>query len=204
MGTTQAAARGISPEGPRRLALGSHDHGGNPHRHKHVGPDRPHPWFALTCLRKAWGTSLAWSVIVASIALTLAGIEITKAALGGIEPAGTQINSVRVEFVDGAMVERVLMVNATVLVSANCTRSSAYTLIRSGGMAQVFPLGLTMSGGGFTTPWKGAYDVVLSLPSGLKPGSYALVVRAVYDCTWLAVLHRRIVVQAPNVAVEIR
>jgi hypothetical protein len=136
--------------------------------------------------------------MTASVAITTASIYGGSAYLAAMEPVGTLIQTVTVQPAALGRPELALAVRADVMVSDNCTRQTFYTMMRlDTSPPSVYPLGQTVSGMGFSAPWRHTYDVKLSIPSGIPAGAYNLVVRAVYDCEWLGVLSHRITSQAP-------
>lgn len=146
---------------------------------------RKAPW-PLTCAWDALRTRLGWGAIVGSVLATLGGIHLVGHFLAAAEKIGTVVEDIQVSVVPSNISERALSVRVEVFISDQCTRTTHYALVSSytGGSA-VYPLGNTLSGRGFSPPWRHSYDVVFSLPSGLKSGNYTLAIRAVYECVWL-------------------
>lgn len=128
-----------------------------------------------------------------SSALTVLAMYFGGAVMAQMEHVGTIIEAVTVRATTADRPELLIAVRAEVMVSSNCTRQTLYTLARPDTVpSSVYPLGQTIAGKGFSPPWRGTYDIKLSVPSGIPAGEYGLTVRAVYDCEWLGLLTSRI------------
>jgi len=137
--------------------------------------------------------------IIGSVIVTTAIIYGGQALLARLEPVGTTIEAVSVHVAPADRPEVTLSIRAEVMLSESCTRIAQYTLARADTVPpSVYPLGQTISGAGYTAPWKGTYDIRLSVPPGIPAGAYNLVARSVYDCEWMGLLTYRVTSQAPN------
>ncbi len=148
-------------------------------------------------------TKAGWFGIIAGFVIAMLVWQAVPAWLSSMEPTGTMIADARVLIVDPAQPAYALAVEAEVLVSDRCRRTTHYVLVDVPAR-RVFPLGPTVSGDGFSTPWDGRYSVMLSVPAAIPPGAYALSVRAVYDCSYLGLFRWQIAQQAAPIPVRIQ
>ena len=192
MGTSQTTTRS---QGHQMVRLGrSGIGGGGRHRdsNQNHANHRQAPW-PLTCAGAALKTRAGWLAIGFSVVITLALIYCGGPLLAQFEPVGMVIEAVTVRTTTADRPELLVAVRAEVMVSGNCTRQTFYSLVRPNTVPpSVYPLGQTIAGKGFSPPWRGAYDIQLSVPSGIPAGQYGLTMRAVSDCEWLGLLTSRI------------
>ena len=151
--------------------------------------------FPLTCAGEVIRTPLGIAAIVIGALFAVVVWNVIPSWFARYEHVGTMITSASVISVDPDKPAYALAVKAEVLVSANCRRVTHFALANTA-TRQVFPLGMTFSGAGFSPPWQGVYNVVLSIPPAIERGEYRLTVQALYDCEWLGLFRSQIVQQS--------
>lgn len=124
-----------------------------------------------------------WLGVLGGALLALALWYGLPAFLARREVVGVTVESSRVDLVDADKPAIALEVKGTALLSQWCRRLTTHSLVDLGAR-RIYPLQPINSGAGFTPPWRGDFDIVLSIPPSIPAGDYKLTIRSVYDCAW--------------------
>jgi hypothetical protein len=178
----------------------------------------PHARFwPLSYLLSAWRTQLGWISFATALSVTWGGLWLIGLGFEKAQPVETVVGNVAVLSAPKGTTQRTLRVEITAPPRGNCIRFSQRFLHQDGpGTSTFYPLGSSISGGGFKpgdgsavdaqTPTAKQLDFVLmlSIPASIPDGRYQYVFRSVYTCLWLGgLVQRRILFEAPPVSIRV-